>query len=193
VCVCVCVRARVRERERERERERSMSLEVLVAFRWWPSLAETCKGFVLLLKTFLRLMEFSPYFTCMLQSATAEDNVYHKDNIILCTKTLNFTELFVIRWAEDGETLRVFTEGWQLSNAIIVWDRGKFMDRWKDFKDGWLVLLMLPVLAGRRLWRVLRLRSKEINLSVTTEKPAMMKLHHKWVPVIERRGVLVQG
>jgi hypothetical protein len=27
-----------------------ISFEVLVAFRWWPSLAETCKGFILSLK-----------------------------------------------------------------------------------------------------------------------------------------------
>jgi hypothetical protein len=41
----------------------SISSEVLVAFRWWPSLAETCKGLILLLKTLLHLMEFNPNFT----------------------------------------------------------------------------------------------------------------------------------
>jgi hypothetical protein len=39
----------------------------------WPSLAETCKGLILLLKTLFHLMEFSPNFTYMVQSATAED------------------------------------------------------------------------------------------------------------------------
>jgi hypothetical protein len=40
------------------------STEVLVALRWWPSLAETCKGFIALLKYLLQLMEFNPNFTC---------------------------------------------------------------------------------------------------------------------------------
>jgi hypothetical protein len=38
-------------------------LEVLITFRWWPSLAETCKGLILLLKILLHLMEFNPNFT----------------------------------------------------------------------------------------------------------------------------------
>jgi hypothetical protein len=33
-----------------RKQTRSISFEVLVAFRWWPSLAEKCKGPILLLK-----------------------------------------------------------------------------------------------------------------------------------------------
>jgi hypothetical protein len=41
----------------------SISFEVLVAFRWWPSLAETCKGLIILLKTLSHLMEFNPHFT----------------------------------------------------------------------------------------------------------------------------------
>jgi hypothetical protein len=40
----------------------SISFEVLVAFRWWPSLAETSKGLILLLKTLCHLMEFNPNF-----------------------------------------------------------------------------------------------------------------------------------
>jgi hypothetical protein len=43
----------------------SIYFEVFVTFRWWPSLAEICKGSILLLKIFLPLMEFSPSFTCM--------------------------------------------------------------------------------------------------------------------------------
>jgi hypothetical protein len=56
-----------------------MSLDLVVAFRRWPSLAKTCKGLILLLKTLLHLMEFNPNFTYMLLSATAKDNVYHTD------------------------------------------------------------------------------------------------------------------
>jgi hypothetical protein len=41
----------------------SISFEVLFISRWYPSLAETCKGLILLLKSLLRLMEFSPNFT----------------------------------------------------------------------------------------------------------------------------------
>jgi hypothetical protein len=44
---------------------RSISFEVLIAFRWWPSLAETSKGLILLLKTLLLLMEFNPNFAYM--------------------------------------------------------------------------------------------------------------------------------
>jgi hypothetical protein len=38
-------------------------LKGLVAFRWWPLLAKTCKGLILLLKTLLHLMEFNPNFS----------------------------------------------------------------------------------------------------------------------------------
>jgi hypothetical protein len=41
----------------------SISFEVLVAFRWWPSLSKTCKGIILLLRTLLHLMGFNPNFT----------------------------------------------------------------------------------------------------------------------------------
>jgi hypothetical protein len=39
------------------------------------------KAYILLVKILLHLMEFNPDVTYMLQSATAEDNVYHKDKL----------------------------------------------------------------------------------------------------------------
>jgi hypothetical protein len=58
---------------------------MLVAFRWWPSLAETCKGLILLLKPLLHLVEFNPNFIYMLYSAMAKDSVYHKENTFYLT------------------------------------------------------------------------------------------------------------
>jgi hypothetical protein len=40
-------------------------------------------------------MEFNPNFTYMLQSATAEDNVYHKDLNSLFLNSISFTYFFL--------------------------------------------------------------------------------------------------
>jgi hypothetical protein len=40
----------------------SISFEIVVPFQWWASLAEKCKGFILLLKSLLHLMEFNSNF-----------------------------------------------------------------------------------------------------------------------------------
>lgn len=59
---------------------------------WCCVVPETCEGSIPLLKTLLHLMEIIPNFTYMLYSATAEDNVYHKNHQIHLGKTLYFTK-----------------------------------------------------------------------------------------------------
>jgi hypothetical protein len=63
---------------RTHKRSEAFPSKCFVAFRWWPSLAETYKGDFIIKKTLLHLMEFNSDCTYMLYSATAEDNMYHK-------------------------------------------------------------------------------------------------------------------
>jgi hypothetical protein len=58
----------------------SISFKVLVAFRCWPSLAKTCKGLILSLKTLLHLMELNPDFNYILYNQRLNCKLI--DNII---------------------------------------------------------------------------------------------------------------
>jgi hypothetical protein len=69
----------------------SISFEVLVAFRWWPSLAETCEGLILLLKILLHLMELNSNFIDILIKYL----LYYRSIIICCV---------------DGKTVAIYIE-----------------------------------------------------------------------------------